>query len=555
MLVFAVPIALGFATFPSPAPDPAVPARTTYSGEVVERPPDTIQGLPADGDFSAFTEGSSECANAWAHKNNCHFAASKNPRLFLNQKKPKVGKYLRKCQRCVCKAKRASTDDAMPQSFIDGKCNEAIPPGKAGGPKKCADYIGPDTTAAAAGTTSLQAGYARKSDIPTSGYAYECFVDKQCGAPPPGKAPKGDKKEDSICGGECAVECFVDTKGAIVVESKKEFKTFETKNCEANKYDTIETEEECTVAAVKLGWKQTAKDDGHTSGVDDDPKGCYVDEKGNVMFNKGGTNKGSCTKDKKCICSKCPGGGATVPVNLGEGKFTLIGELPENAYTVVISVSANADLDVFLMEEGELPCLPADAKKATNDCKENVLLDSKRNPDPNYAKCLAGFKCMNNAMCNQPEACCKNPEACNIKDAYDPDDKKHTDLFDAAVKKKDVFDPEDHFSWPEDHFTFTKELAGATGKTCADEKKTCDDDAGKTCLAEDKKCAPTMKIFFSGDDYQGEVTAEDPFPIKETVVIEKTTEKISLWVYAYPDSGTVKGSVEYKFEKVSPCDV
>ena len=64
MLVFALPIALGFGTFPSPA-DPAVPARTSYSGAVVERPPDAIHpniGLPADGDwpstkFTATAEG------------------------------------------------------------------------------------------------------------------------------------------------------------------------------------------------------------------------------------------------------------------------------------------------------------------------------------------------------------------------------------------------------------------------------------------------------------------------------------------------------------------
>ena len=324
------------------------------------------------------------------------------------------------------------------------------------------------------------------------------------------------------------------------------------------------------MAAVKLKLidpKQTAKDDDHTSGVDDDPKGCYVDEKGNVMFNKGGTNKGSCAADKKCICSKCPGGGATVPVNLGEGKFTLIGELPENAYTVVISVSATADLDVFLMKEGAVPCKAADGKtiKETEVKVGEILIPCMKNvqrsdgkPVPNYDQCLAGFKCMNNAMCHK-SACFDNDNG------YDPDDPDHLKLFDPDTKK-DGFDPEDHFSWPEDHWTFTMELAGATGTTtcsdagktkcttkCADKDKTCTDE-GKTCDDEDKTC-PTMKIFFSGDDYKGEVTAEDPFPIKETVVIEKTTEKISLWVYAYPDSGTVKGSVKYKFEKVSPCDV
>ena len=77
MLVW-LPSALGFATFPSTAPDPAIPARTTYSGEVVENPLAWI-GLPVDGDFSAFTKGSSECANAWAHKHDCWFPATAGP--------------------------------------------------------------------------------------------------------------------------------------------------------------------------------------------------------------------------------------------------------------------------------------------------------------------------------------------------------------------------------------------------------------------------------------------------------------------------------------------
>ena len=228
---------------------------------------------------------------------------------------------------------------------------------------------------------------------------------------------------------------------------------------------------------------------------------------------------------------------------------------------MVISVSAKADLDVFLMKEGAVPCKAADGKtiidtevevdgKGLIPCMKDMKLDSGGDPDPNYDQCLAGFDCMNNAMCHKTE--CFDGE-----NGYDPDDPDHLKLFNPDTKK-DGFDPKDHFSWPEDHWTFTMELAGATGTTtcsdagktkcttrCADKDKTCPDE-GKTCADKDKTC-PTMKIFFSGDDYKD--------PVTETVVIEKTTEKISLWVYAYPDSGTVEGSVEYKFEKVSPCDV
>ena len=47
----------------------------------------------------------------------------------------------------------------------------------------------------------------------------------------------------------------------------------------------------------KLIDPKQAEDDGHMSGVDEDPKGCYVDVKlGKVMFNKGATNKGRRTK-------------------------------------------------------------------------------------------------------------------------------------------------------------------------------------------------------------------------------------------------------------------
>jgi hypothetical protein len=432
---------------------------------------------------------------------------------------------------------------------------------------------------------------------------------------------------------------------AIVVESKKEFKTFETKNCKANKYDTIETEEECTVAAVKLKLidpKQTAKDDGHTSGVDDDPKGCYVDEKGNVMFNKGGTNKGSCAADKKCICSKCPGGGGSVPVDLLENQFKKIADIPRNAYKVAISVQSpqkeykiiekgagcededdffsiktgeectvaakelelfdpkqtakddghtsgvkdhpkgcyvekgelmfnrggtnegscsadgkcicwkfdaekpKGDLDVFLMEEGALPC-KAKAGTTTEDdegheCKQNMqeMTKTMSNGDKRMVPDPNYDQCLAGFECK------------NDADEFDPDDANHYKEVDGKTT-----------TTPLDEYVRTKELKG-------------------------------MSIYFSGDDWV--------VPVTETVEIEKTTEEVSLWVYAYPKSdlssvarctaaeckdkdgnqaedtvsghnaGTCaspkakthicpkavvkySGTVTYSYEKVSPCDV
>jgi hypothetical protein len=210
MLVFALPIALGFGAFRSPA-DPAVPARTSYSGEVV----DSLEsiGLPLDGDWPStqFTTtgltrsidgsvidgegclGTGAYATALAHDEHgkeCTFVKTegwrdynnsageigttqfKHPRRDVNRNKPKIERYLRKCQRCACESGME-----VGSKFDQALCWQPIPPEK-GGPTKCAD-ISPDP------------GYALKSDIPTSGYAYECFeqLPSPPTSPPPSASP------------------------------------------------------------------------------------------------------------------------------------------------------------------------------------------------------------------------------------------------------------------------------------------------------------------------------------------------------------------------------
>ena len=276
------------------------------------------------------------------------------------------------------------------------------------------------------------------------------------------------------------------------------------------------------------------------------------------------------------------------------------------------------------MEEDELPCLPADAKKATNDCKENVLLDSNSDPDPNYAKCLAGFYCQNKA------------------DDFDTDGDPADEVFSSGANceakdrlsiksKQECTDAAKHVSIT----GFTPGPATDDGQTSGanDDPKGCYVEDNKLkfntkgtntgpCTAEDKcicavrklgteladgvrkytftKELKGMSIYFSGDDAE--------VPVTETVELrapnDKTTEKLSLWVYAFPHGnvrrctaaecrasspwtadGTVaedtvsghnagtcaspkakthicpkavvkySGTVTYSYEKVSPCDV
>ena len=182
----------------------------------------------------------------------------------------------------------------------------------------------------------------------------------------------------------------------ITLTATTEYKIFtDGDGCEDNDADSIKDKDKCTAAAKAVGIDKTATADGGTSG--DAPAWCYVTKDGDLMFNED-KNTGECTADNTCICSKCAAGDGSVDVDLPEGAFTRIAEIPKDASGVKITVQSpkegdapakGADLDVMLMEEDELPCLPADAKKATNDCKENVLLDSNSDPDPNYAKCLA----------------------------------------------------------------------------------------------------------------------------------------------------------------------
>ena len=147
--------ALAFGPFNNDGPAKSTysgPTKSTYSsGESSCGGDGTLCwiGLPIDGDFSKYKPGSAECGCVTdvktgniecdlrtpakpeePHINKCWFAANKNPRLFLNKKKPQVGKYLRKCQKCACQHGPDS------QEFKDAKCNEAIPEDK-GGPTEC----------------------------------------------------------------------------------------------------------------------------------------------------------------------------------------------------------------------------------------------------------------------------------------------------------------------------------------------------------------------------------------------------------------------------------
>ena len=111
------------------------------------------------------------------------------------------------------------------------------------------------------------------------------------------------------------------------------------------------------------------------------------------MFNED-KNTGECTADNTCICSKCAAGGGSVAVDLPEGAFTKIAEIPKDASGVKITVQSpkegdapekGADLDVMLMEEDELPCLPAATRKRpTQRGRQNLFRpDSNDDPDPN----------------------------------------------------------------------------------------------------------------------------------------------------------------------------
>ena len=349
----------------------------------------------------------------------------------------------------------------------------------------------------------------------------------------------------------------------ITLTATTEYKIFtDGDGCEDNDADSIKNEAKCTAAARAVGIDKTATADGGTSG--DAPPWCYVTKDGDLMFNED-KNTGECTADNTCICSKCAAGGGSVPVELPEGAFTKIAEIPKDASGVKITVQSpkegdapakGADLDVMLMEEDELPCLPAANKKAadTNECTQNLLLDSNDDPDPNYAKCLAGFYCQNKA------------------DDFDTDGDPADEVFSSGANceandrlsiksKQECTDAAKHVSIT----GFTPGPATDDGQTSGanDDPKGCYVEDNKLkfntkgtntgpCTAEDKCiCAVPkpgteladgvrkytftkelngMSIYFSGDDTD--------VPVTETVELRapkgKTTEKLSLWVYAFP---------------------
>ena len=351
----------------------------------------------------------------------------------------------------------------------------------------------------------------------------------------------------------------------ITLTATTEYKIFtDGDGCEDedNDADSIKDKDKCTAAAKAVGIDKTATADGGTSG--DAPPWCYVTKDGDLMFNED-KNTGECTADNTCICSKCAAGGGSVPVELPEGAFTKIAEIPKDASGVKITVQSpkegdapakGADLDVMLMEEDELPCLPAANKKAadTNECTQNLLLDSNDDPDPNYAKCLAGFYCQNKA------------------DDFDTDGSPADEVFSSGANceandrlsiksKQECTDAAKHVSIT----GFTPGPATDDGQTSGanDDPKGCYVEDNKLkfntkgtntgpCTAEDKCiCAVPkpgteladgvrkytftkelngMSIYFSGDDTD--------VPVTETVELRapkgKTTEKLSLWVYAYP---------------------
>ena len=60
----------------------------------------------------------------------------------------------------------------------------------------------------------------------------------------------------------------------------------------------------CAAAARELGLRdQSVSEDGHTTGVDVDPKGCYY-EGGSLKYNALQKNTGRCTQLDRCLCSR-----------------------------------------------------------------------------------------------------------------------------------------------------------------------------------------------------------------------------------------------------------
>jgi hypothetical protein len=60
----------------------------------------------------------------------------------------------------------------------------------------------------------------------------------------------------------------------------------------------------CAAAARELGLRdQSVSEDGHTTGVDVDPKGCYY-EGGSLKYNALQKNTGRCTQLNRCLCSR-----------------------------------------------------------------------------------------------------------------------------------------------------------------------------------------------------------------------------------------------------------
>ena len=351
----------------------------------------------------------------------------------------------------------------------------------------------------------------------------------------------------------------------ITLTATTEYKIFtDGDGCEDNDADSIKNEAKCTAAARAVGIDKTATADGGTSG--DAPPWCYVTKDGDLMFNED-KNTGECTADNTCICSKCAAGGGSVPVELPEGAFTKIAEIPKDASGVKITVQSpkegdapakGADLDVMLMEEDELPCLPAANKKAadTNECTQNLLLDSNDDPDPNYAKCLAGFYCQNKADDFDTDgspadevfssgANCEANDRLSIKSKQEcTDAAKHVSItgFTPGPATDDgqtsgANDDPPYCYVEGGRLMFNAEGVGKnTGSCTADDKCICAVRKLGTELADGvrkytfTKELKGMSIYFSGDDAE--------VPVTETVELrapnDKTTEKLSLWVYAFP---------------------
>ena len=332
----------------------------------------------------------------------------------------------------------------------------------------------------------------------------------------------------------------------ITLTATTEYKIFtDGDGCEDNDADSIKNEAKCTAAARAVGIDKTATADGGTSG--DAPPWCYVTKDGDLMFNED-KNTGECTADNTCICSKCAAGGGSVAVDLPEGKFTKIAEIPKNASGVKITVQSpekkyeifqslfrcEANTDTFSIKTKEECTVAAKAlgidQTATPDGHTSGV-----NDDPPYCYVKDGELMFN--------AEGKNTGRCTADDkciCWKFDGSKAGGDLDVMLMEEDELPclPAANFTaaqtndctenmlldkWGDPDPNYPKCLAGFHCKTDPD-------GIAHPTPKEVTEELNGMTIYFSGDDTE--------VPVTETVELrtpnDKTTEKLSLWVYAFP---------------------